>query len=556
MHRLIVLCGLAALAAPAQDRWIEFRSGPFEVWTNAGERPGRATLMRLEQFRHGLGQIVGEDELGTPLPVRVLVFRKQDPRTPGDTFLTGRDRFAAILTADAPPSAALQRDLARLLLDSNTARMPADWERGLMDLFSTLDVTGIRITLGKPPAQTNRDWARAHLLATRTEYYGRLRVILSNLRRGVPPDAAYRNAVGKGPAEIEREVDAHLAAGNFSTVPLSSRPMSERDFLLRQVSPEAARLALADLLLPDARAAYEAMVRDGVNVPEAHEGLGILALREGRKDDALRHLAAATQADSRSARCWLEYGRLESDSAKAVAALKKAAELNPKLAEPHFEMAQRETDPAKRVESLKKAAELAPRELPYWEALARIYLEQKDFSNAARAWTAAEQAAADDADRARMREARAAIEGQRLDHEAAERKRAAEEKERELARLKDEALAHVRELEARANTGTPESKPGETVVPWWDGPKPEGRVRGMLRQVDCIGKQARLVIDGEDGKQVRLLVSDASGIAISGGGQQVLGCGPLKPRRVVVEYFPRPNSKLATAGEVATIEFQ
>jgi hypothetical protein len=35
-----------------------------------------------------------------------------------------------------------------------------------------------------------------------------------------------------------------------------------------------------------------------------------------------------------------------------------------------------------------------------------------------------------------------------------------------------------------------------------------------------------------------------------------LGCGVQKPRHVTIEYFPKPNAKLATAGDVATIEFQ
>ena len=37
---------------------------------------------------------------------------------------------------------------------------------------------------------------------------------------------------------------------------------------------------------------------------------------------------------------------------------------------------------------------------------------------------------------------------------------------------------------------------------------------------------------------------------------RTLGCGVQKPRRVTVGYFPKPNAKLGTAGEVATIEFQ
>ena len=97
---------------------------------------------------------------------------------------------------------------------------------------------------------------------------------------------------------------------------------------------------------------------------------------------------------------------------------------------------------------------------------------------------------------------------------------------------------------------------GEKTVPWWDGPKPSGKVKGLLKQVDCLGSQARLVIEGEDHKTIRLLVPDPGKIAIAGGGDQTLGCGAQKARRVSVEYFPKANARLATAGEAATIEFQ
>jgi tetratricopeptide (TPR) repeat protein len=430
--------------------------------------------------------------------------------------------------------------------------MPAPIERGLEDLFSTIDVTGIRITLGKPIAQPNRDWARVHLLATSTDYYGKLRVILYNLRRGVPPDAAYRNAVAKTPVEIDRETDAYLAARNFPNPQVSPRPMSERDFTERAVEPDAARLALADLLLPDSRAAYQALIAEKLHVTEAHEGLALLALKAGDKEAARREFAAAIAAGNAGARCYLEYGRLEPDAAKALDALRHAVKLDPKLAEAHFLIARRETDPTRRLAALKSAAELNPRDAAWWQALAEEYLAQKDFSGAAKAWTAAEQAATDDASRARFLKSRLAIEQQRLDYEASERKRKADEEAREIEKLKAEARAEVRALEERVNRG---EAPAEKVVPWWDGPAPAGRATGTLKQVDCLRPAARIVID-TGGKLLRLLIPDPARIAILGGGEQALGCGPQRPRRVTVEYFPKNNAKLGTAGEVATLQFQ
>jgi hypothetical protein len=118
--------------------------------------------------------------------------------------------------------------------------------------------------------------------------------------------------------------------------------------------------------------------------------------------------------------------------------------------------------------------------------------------------------------------------------------------------LKQEAIARVHESEARINQG---DKPSETrPIPWWDGPKPSGKVSGTLRQVDCLGKQLRLIVETSDHKLVRLLVPDASQIAILGAAQ-TLGCGKASPRQVSVEYFPKSNPRLTTVGEVATIEF-
>ena len=187
-------------------------------------------------------------------------------------------------------------------------------------------------------------------------------------------------------------------------------------------------------------------------------------------------------------------------------------------------------------------------------ALAEGYLAEHNFVEAAKAWKAGEQAAADPAGRERMRQARMAIEEQRLDYESAEKKRAAEEEARDLEKLKDQARAEVHALEAKYNDGA--AKPDAKVVPWWEGPRPSGKLRGTLTQVDCLGKQARLVVEGEDHKVVKLLVTDPGKIAITGSGELALGCGAQKPRRLVVEYFPKPNARLATAGEVATIEFQ
>jgi len=506
-----------------------------------------------------VGETVGDTELTTPQPVRILLFKNAKGWTLAKPLVEGRNCWAIVLAEKQPVSPDVYRALTRLFLETNTERLPPAFEHGLIEFFSTFEGAGIHITVGAPPASggaaRDLDWARVHMLIVDPDYYGKLRVLLFNLRKGVPEDVSYRNAFGQTQAQIEARAKAHLAAGDFRTTSLSSRPLNERDLPERQVSDPDARLARADLLAGPASAAeYEALLGKGDKTAEALEGLGLLALRAGNRDEALRRFGGAVDAGSSSARCYIEYAKLEPDHDKAEKALRQAAGLNPKLDEPFALLAQRDTDPRMRMAHWKAAAEANPRNASYWKALAECYLADHNYAEAAKAWTAGEQASTDPAERQRMHEARMAIERQRLDYEEAERKRQAEENARELESLKTKARAELHSLETSANGGT--VAPNPKAVPWWEGPRPSGKISGILQQVECLGSQARLTVAGDDRKTLKLLVASPAQVAINGTGEVTLGCGARKPRRVVIEYFPKANAKLATAGEVASIEFQ
>jgi len=556
MRRAVLLSLLLPFLLAAGDHWVKFSSPPFEVFTDAGPRAGRDTMVRFQEFRHALGLLVGEPDLQTPQPVRILVFRNARGWTSPAPLTDGRDRYAIVLQDKSPVTPAVYTDLTRLLLKSNTAQMPPAFEHGLLEFLSTFEVKGIRITVGAPPPQPDLDWARIHLLVVDPEYFGKLHVLLYNLRKGVDEEPAFRNSIGKSRADIEAQAVRHLAAGDFQTTSLSSLPMADSDFPEKPVSDTDIRLARADLLAGSASAAdYQALLRAHEKVAESEEGLGLLALRDHRNDEARRNFAAAMEAGSTSARCYIEYAKLEPDNEKATQALLRAAGINPKLEEPFVLMARRDTDPRKRLAHWKAATERNPREPSYWQALADCYLADHNYSAAAKAWKEGEQAAIDPAVRQRMHEARMSIEQQRLDYEAAEKRRQAEEDARELERLKAQAQAELHSLETKYNGGAaPQSD--SKAVPWWDGPKPSGKLLGNLKQVDCLGSQARLLVEGDDRKVIRLLVPDPRQIVITGGGEHALGCGVHKPQRVAIEYFPKSNSRLATVGEVATIEFQ
>ncbi len=572
MRRFLLFCLTTATLAGAD--WVQLRSGPFELFSDANPRMARETLAAFEQFRFALGQVLSKPELKADPAIRIMLYRtsKELPaaESPPDSrpalipafipaLIRGRDRFVIPLAAESPISPQVFADCTRLFLERNVDRLPAAIEQGLMQLFATIEVHGTRVIWGTPPAPAyrTRDWARVHLLIANPENYAKSRVLFYNLQKGIDEDPAYRNALGYSRLDFEAEVDRYWKTGVFPPSPAPSRPLSpERDLRTIPLEPEFVALAEADLLNDNSRPKYETMLRDNSHVAEAHEGLALLALRRNNADAARDHLTRAAEAGSRNPRVLIDYAHLETDSAKARAALARAVEMAPNSAEAHYLLGEKTEDVPKKISEWTLATKLAPRNAMYRESLANLYLDRKNFSEAAKAWRAAEQAAATGPERERMHNARLAIERQRLDYEEAERKRVAQEKERDIQRLKAKAIADLRAAEAKAN-GTPVAAGAiANAVPWWDGPKPSGRVEGILKQVDCFGKQARIVIEKDGRKLTRLLVQDPTQVVFIGGAEQVLTCGPQRSLRAIVEFIPKSNPKLGTSGEVATIEFQ
>ena len=240
---------------------------------------------------------------------------------------------------------------------------------------------------------------------------------------------------------------------------------------------------------------------------------------------------------------------------------REASELNPRWAQPYSELA--DLDPAidkehleKRAVLLKKAVSLDPRNIDYWTALAKDDVAANDFVEAQKAWGGAEHAASSDEERDRIHQLRLSLQEKRFDAEAAERKRLADEREADLERVKaqSEAAIHAAEDAARKRLNPNGAVPPKPEA-WYQGGATGPSVQGVFSRLDCLGNQARLVIQAADGKTVQLLVADPSQIN-AGGDEKALACGPQKqPRQVLVHYTPKPDAKLNTAGVATAIEF-
>ena len=208
LSRLALVLLLPALLL-ADDHWIAFKSGPFQVFSSVGERPAREKLMVLEQFRETLRLITGKEDMRMVWPVHVIL--SKTAQAEGKPFALGRDARMIAVTESAGFSRDNLKELARLLLYENTNRLPPEVEQGIIALVSTVQIDGPRITLGAPvpEAERSRGWALMHLVTVNPEYAGRSRVLISNLEQSGDFEAACHNAFEKSAAQIPHATNGH-----------------------------------------------------------------------------------------------------------------------------------------------------------------------------------------------------------------------------------------------------------------------------------------------------------------------------------------------------------
>ena len=530
----ILAGGFFAAPASAADHWVEYRSGPFHVFSDAGDRPARERLNDLEQLRYVLAQTLGKKDLDTMWPIDLVLFantKEYGPHALPQPLVDGGSATLAAWTADVPLPLDAVRALTRLLLDDNSNRVPEEIETALCDVFSTIKANGPKVSLGGPlpagesPPDRMRAWAEVQMLASTPDYSGKFHIFLNNLQQGGDPDAAVRNAFDLTPDKFNATVDAYIKAGKFEASPISGRAINpNRDFVEKPVAS-----ATIDALFEELKTAGKSFP------PDSPRGL-------------------------------LAKGTPES--------LAQAAKANPRWAEPHYRMAMLESDSAAKIQKLKTATTLEPRKSVYWQALAEADIATNQYADAEKAWTAAERTAASDADRQRIHQTRLDMDEKRADYESSERIRISTQKAEDLQRIKDEAAAEVHEAERAANermAGNSKSPKPAEVVPWSQVAKsdstssPKGSssgsaqgepVSGMLSRVDCLKGPMRLTIQMDGGGAIRLLIRDPNQIAVEGNSGVQLACGAQKlGRKIRVFHNAKADAKMDTVGDITMVEF-
>ncbi|MBV9498567.1 MAG: hypothetical protein JO138_04270 [Acidobacteriaceae bacterium] len=542
--------GLLVLPLCAASRWTELNVGPFYVDTDTDVGAARQALDQFEQVRWVLGALLESQDLPSVWPIRVLLTDQIEKRNPESKFVLQSGQWLLVAAPSAPMPLG---EVAGILLDSNTPRLPDEVESGMRALFSTLQAHGSRVTWGGAPAKPDLAWARMQLLATRFEYYSSFHIFFTALKSGSSLRVAEQNAFGKDFDALEKEAAANLAKGSWQAIAASGRPLDpRRDFGDHSLDGSIAAVYLAEASLTrdpkSAEATYKSAIEAGRAVaPLGFEGLAQLASLQHR--DPKPDLQNAIRAGSRSAPVYVAAAEdLPPD--QALPLLKKAAQLNPLWGEPVFQQALLAANPAEKESKLKQATQLDPRATRYWLELAQVEMANGEGVSAQGAWLHAEESAPTQAERDRLHQQR--LDSQQEREDAAENQRL---RERNAAHLADEQAQQseadrIRAAEERANKTLDSAAGGaqpSNVVPW-SAISENKKLRGQLIQVDCLRHASRLTIRAAAGN-VALLLPESIG--------QKLACGVLSsPRRVSVAYNAESDEEHNTSGVITSFEFQ
>jgi hypothetical protein len=545
--RALLLIGFvfSTTAALAKDKWTELNIGPFYIDTQDDIAAARNDLTQVEQVRWVLGGLLESKDLPSLWPIRVLLVK--NAKTNPNGFVSQQGQYLMV----CPPETHLPLDqVARILLEANTQRLPPEVEAGLPQLFSTIDAHGAHVTWGTAPAHPDLNWARMQLFATKWEYSLSFHILLGALKSGTDLRAAERNAFGQDPAVLEKEVAANLAKGSWQPTTFSARPLDpKRDFGEHELDDASAQVYIANANLkndPDtAEDKYKEAIATGG--PAAVLGCdGMAGLTELRHQNPKDWYDRAIKAGSHNPVDFVGAAQGLNET-QALPLLKQAQALNPIWAEPVFEQANLAADDHERLDLLKKATRLNPRDTEYWVALAQLQTMMGDAAAAQSSWVRAEDSAATPAEKDRLHQERVQSEQDRLDAAEAAAKREREAAHKDDERAQDAEAARIRAAEERANKGKDDAPPGE-VLPW-SAVVPEKRLTGRIVAVDCLGSNARLKVQDRAGKQVSLLLKDAASLG--------LACGPQKPARTaIISYSAQPDDRFQTAGQVTSLKIQ
>jgi len=176
---LLLCVGFASSAFSGESQWVEIRSPPFSVVTDAGDKRGRDVAVRFEQMRAVFGALMVKAKVNTPIPLQIIAFRNSkelrqfSPIWRGKAtelaglFQSGSDRGFILLDMSVEnPWQTVFHEYAHQLMNGTMSVQLDPWfEEGFAEYFRTIVVDGKEANVGKIPDDeyyvlANTSWLR------------------------------------------------------------------------------------------------------------------------------------------------------------------------------------------------------------------------------------------------------------------------------------------------------------------------------------------------------------------------------------------------------------
>ena len=610
--RAAVLTVFLALFLPASlfsaEQWVKLTTPNFELFTTAGEKKGREAVLYFEQVRSFFIKI-GRSKRGSSLPVRIVAFQSEKEFKPYRVnefaiayYVGGFDRDYIVMRSITPENYPVAIHEYVHLIVKHTGREPPVWlNEGLAEVWSTLKpmggkmkvgdlIPGHRLTLqtGKwlsletlfavdhdSPLYNERNkagmfyaesWALAHMLNLSPEYRSRLEQFMLALYSGTPPGPAFQQAYGKSVDQIQKDLRAYISGSRFFAAEIEAKLEKAAQQPDAQAAPSLeSGMVLADLSAAsgkrkEAKEMYLKLARENPANWKVEEALAYLSRRNAEKEEARRHFARAVELGCTDGKLYLDYAMLlrEADQKDPaiVPVLRKAVEVNPQLQEAHLLLGYyflNARNYKEAVDHLKQVKQVSGQQAPYYfRALAYAYhqigvpLEARTAAERARKLASSPEEISSAEELLRFVNQSPAESASQPVSGAAATIRDSEEDERpRLAR------------KSNPPPDPPPEDPEEGLQNKTIRREPTYPIEGVLQQLDCLGKFARLHI-ASGGKRMAFLIQDPTSVTIknSASGAIDFPCGPQKPRPVVLDYVMKQDKELGTVGIIRSIEFK
>lgn len=595
MHRAIALFAIFTTCAFGAEKWTRLTTPHFELYTTAGEKKGRDTILYFEQVRSFFARLVPSNKKAAETPVRIVLFRSEaqfKPYAPNEVaaayYTPGRYRDYIVMGDSDPEHLHIAiHEYMHLVIEHSGMKIPLWMNEGLADVYSTLKPMGKKAMIGdlmpghlqalqtqkwmtfEALTQVNHQsqdynekkragifyaesWALVHMLFLSPGYQEKFPQFLAAINSGKSATESCQAAFGRTAPEVYKDLQAYFSRNRLFGASFNiSLAKSEEEAETSQIQTLDSEIVLADLLAAAgkrdlATEAYKRLAGENPNDPDIPRAMGYLAWQTNDREKALEQFEVSFSKGSRDPEMCYELAmfELEKDraSTKAIAALERALEVKPEYLEARLQLGLIQMNAQKypaALETLLKIHKVNDEHAAtLFNALAYTYMrtgnseEARKHAQSALKWDRTDEDKRRTADLLRY-----------LDSNSEQAQRKSPAGPAVSSDLGRPILAHRDEPAV--------SLPPVPVQP--PVPKTE-RAEGIAKSMDCERK--RFLIEAE-GKVLAFDMPNPERIQIRHDGAEVFEfiCGAQKPFHVVVEFVPAEKQGTGLRGSLRSLQF-